>query len=230
MVYKTIPLTESQVGKYVDINGDGIPEGVIFADLAIGGKCEYGNNADYVIPTIKEGIKDYVIIDKYDDKINGKQEVLSPILDGNDRFYVMALNDLGFKKYTWYDWANYDKIDSFESATKQDFGTGRQNTLNMIDKWNNSIYGEKNINDDLWSAIQNEVKDGWFVPSRAEWTAFEMNFQINTSNYLNKGLSGRYWSSSLNNYKRAYVAQFWFGCMTHDFIYSTCSLRLVKTI
>lgn len=36
MAYKTISYTESQVGKYIDINGDGIPEGAIFADLAVG--------------------------------------------------------------------------------------------------------------------------------------------------------------------------------------------------
>ena len=30
-----------QIGKYVDINGDGIPEGIIFADLAIGCKGRY---------------------------------------------------------------------------------------------------------------------------------------------------------------------------------------------
>ena len=39
MIYKTVSHTESQVGKYIDTNGDGIPEGVIFADLAVGGKC-----------------------------------------------------------------------------------------------------------------------------------------------------------------------------------------------
>ena len=43
MAYKTVPLNESQVGKYVDIDGDGIPEGVIFADLAVGGEGQWGN-------------------------------------------------------------------------------------------------------------------------------------------------------------------------------------------
>ena len=47
MIYKTISPTESQVGKYVDINGDGIPEGVIFADLAVGGKGRYRNDRNY---------------------------------------------------------------------------------------------------------------------------------------------------------------------------------------
>ena len=44
MAYKTISYTESQVGKYIDINGDGIPEGAIFADLAVGGSGQWGKH------------------------------------------------------------------------------------------------------------------------------------------------------------------------------------------
>ena len=93
MIYKTISPTESQVGKYIDINGDGIPEGIIFADLAVGGKCPYGKGiyGEYEIPTIKEGLKDYIVIDEFEDKINGKQEVLAPILDGQDRFLYYGI-------------------------------------------------------------------------------------------------------------------------------------------
>ena len=60
MAYKTVPLNESQVGKYVDIDGDGIPEGVIFADLAVGGEGQWGNEyfkEKYKIPTIEDGLK-----------------------------------------------------------------------------------------------------------------------------------------------------------------------------
>ena len=95
MVYKTVSPAESQVGKYVDINGDGIPEGVIFADLAVGGSGQWGKHphhnefCQYKIPIIKE-FKDYIIVSEYDDIINGKQEMLTPILDGEDRFYIMA--------------------------------------------------------------------------------------------------------------------------------------------
>ena len=51
MIYKTISPTESQVGKYVDINGDGIPKGIIFAD-----KIDFEHNTtgaasfDYIYP------------------------------------------------------------------------------------------------------------------------------------------------------------------------------------
>ena len=112
MVYKTVPLTESQVGKYIDTNGDGIPEGVIFADLAVGGKC-YGEEIhnNYEIPTIKKGLKDYVIIGEYDDIINGKQEMLTHILDGEDRFYIMALKDFGDGMFSLY--SEYISSNSF---------------------------------------------------------------------------------------------------------------------
>ena len=76
MVYKTVPPTESQVGKYIDINGDGIPEGVIFADLAVGGEGQWGNEdfkEKYKIPTIEDCLKDYIVIGEYNDQINGKQ-------------------------------------------------------------------------------------------------------------------------------------------------------------
>ena len=109
MVYKIVSPTECQVGKYIDINGDGIPEGVIFADLAVGGSGQWGNEEfkeKYKIPTINDGLKDYIVIGEYNDQINGKQEVLAPILDGEDRFYIMGLQDVGPKNQTWYDWAN----------------------------------------------------------------------------------------------------------------------------
>ena len=117
MIYKTISTTESQVGKYVDINGDGIPEGVIFADLAVGGKGRYGNkhgSCIYEIPTGQE-FKDYLVIGKHEDKINGKQDVLTPILDGENRFYIMALEDLKggvYGMFAWYE-AAYHKIEDY---------------------------------------------------------------------------------------------------------------------
>ena len=39
MIYKLISPTESQVGKYIDTNGDGIPEGIIFIDLSMIIRC-----------------------------------------------------------------------------------------------------------------------------------------------------------------------------------------------
>ena len=162
MVYKLVSTTKSQVGKYVDVNGDGIPEGIIFADLAVGGKGEYGDggaehNGIYSIPT-KNNLKDYIVVGEYENQINGKQEVLSPILDGIDRFYIMALNDFEderndeyFAAYCWY---LYGKPNN--SVTSEKFGSGRQNTLNMIRKYNGKEFGPRS------------EEDFWVYPRRCE--------------------------------------------------------------
>ena len=208
MIYKTISTTKSQVGKYVDINGDGIPEGVIFADLAVGGKGYYGIKdglCKFEIPTIKEDLKDYIVVGEYDDQINGKQEVLSPILDGSDRFYIMGFNDYSGN---WYKNAIKSQINNH--LTKQKFGAGRQNTINILNKWKSDAYGQKDGND-LWNYIQNDVKNGWFIPSKAEWAAFAYNLTVcnwivfsnyperGTEYYTKKGLSNWYWTSSRYN-------------------------------
>lgn len=191
----------SQIGKYVDINGDGIPEGIIFADLAIGGKGRYcgDDNAYYKIPKIKDNLKEYEVIGTYNDKFNGEQEVLAPIGEGIDRFYVLSLNNYVPNTYRWYA-AAVRAIKDYDVVTSEEFGTGRQNTLTMLEKWNNSEYGKQNARSDykdLWSEIQTQVDDGWFIPSRAEWSAFGDKLKININNYEEKGLEDEYFSSSL---------------------------------
>ena len=157
MAYKTVPLNESQVGKYVDIDGDGIPEGVIFADLAVGGEGQWGNEdfkGKYKIPTIEDGLKDYIVIGEYNDQINGKQEVVVPILDGEDRFYIMALSNVNKGKYSWYGSAK--KMPDYKKTTLNVFGSGRQNTLNMMKKWTNEEYGKK-VSDALHEVKGKEI-------------------------------------------------------------------------
>lgn len=230
MVYKTVSLTDSQVGKYVDINGDGIPEGVIFADLATGGKCPYGEGIydEYKIPTIKEGLKDYIVIDEFEDKINGKQEVLAPILDGQDRFYIMALNNVNSDAFTWYESATYEQIKDYYTITSSNFGTGKLNTLSMLIKWNNSEYGKKKQND-LWNKIKIQVQNGWFIPSIDEWCAFTEQIGITESNYSSKGLSGWYWTSSQYNTTTAYLMNLNYGCVSTINVDYSNYVRLAAT-
>lgn len=194
MVYKTVSLTESQVGKYVDINGDGIPEGVIFADLAIGGKGQYGKtlNGEYEISKIENDLKDYAVIGEYEDKINGKQEVLVPILEGENRFYILAFNDINEDFHYWYYSAKKTKDLIW---FPKDFGHGKENTISLLNKWCNEKYGKKD-HGDLWNHIQDEIKDGWFIPSLQEWCAFADQLNITDENFQEKGLMGFYWASS----------------------------------
>ena len=54
--------TESYVGNYADIDNDGTIDGVIFADLAVGGSGQWGNNryGTYTIPKA-DNLKSYYI-------------------------------------------------------------------------------------------------------------------------------------------------------------------------
>ena len=231
MAYKTVPLNESQVGKYVDIDGDGIPEGVIFADLAVGGEGQWGNEyfkEKYKIPTIEDGLKDYIVIGEYNDQINSKQEVLAPILDGIDRFYIMALNDVGKDEHYWYNKATFKGMIDYEETTLETFGSGKQNTLNMIKKWNKEDYGAQD-SDDMWSLIQEQVNDGWFILSVDEWAAFAGQLGITKSNYSSKGLSGWYWSSSQYGTNSAFSIYLNNGYVDNYGVNGTHCVRLAAT-
>ena len=88
---------------YADINDDGTVDGVIFADLAgVEETGEWGNYGDgtYTIPK-EDNFKSYYIkSENYtDDSFKKTGKVIAPIegTSGNDRFYLMALeNARGF--------------------------------------------------------------------------------------------------------------------------------------
>ena len=232
MIYKLVSTTESQVGKYIDIIVDGIPEGIIFADLAVGGEGCFGyDQGTYKIPTLKKEkkdyIKDYVIKGKFSHKLNGEQEMLIPILDGEDRFYIMALKDVDEHWcHHWY--ANVSDMKDFAITTAMDFGSGQKNTLNIIEKWNKKNYGAQD-SDDMWSLIQEQVNDGWFILSVDEWAAFAGQLGITKSNYSSKGLSGWYWSSSQYNASNAYYVNLYDGLVNINYVNSNNSVRLAAT-
>ncbi len=198
---------ESQVGKYADIDGDGTVDGIIFADLMVGGSGQLGNSdGKYTIPTISSCKDYYVSQESYADKLGGTADVLAPTGSGNDRFYIMALSDVSSNRYTWY--AGARGIGNFESVASPDFGKGKSNTLTMVDCWNDERYGPKEtgVYTDIWSEIQTQANKGWFVPSNKEWAAFNKQLGITESNYTNKGLNDCYWSSSLYSYNQPFVA------------------------
>ena len=104
-----ISKTSSYVGYYADIEGDGEVDGIIYADLAMGNTGTGGTGAyTYTIPTVSAAnLKDYYIEETgYDEGSGfGTKDVIAPIEDsnGSDRFYVMALTDIGEgEKYCWY--------------------------------------------------------------------------------------------------------------------------------
>ena len=214
-----------------------------------GGTNGYGT---YEIPK-ENNLKSYYIKnDNYtDDSFKKSGKVIAPMegTTGNERFYVMALEDINSGTYyCWYD-AAYGNLDSsynvsgtdndFAIAGANDFAiagaepTGRINTERMIASWNAEEYGVQNDNstyDDMWGVIQDEVDDGWFVPSKSEWSAFGSAFGITRSNYSSKyGLSTNYWSSSQYNTSRAYRAIFSNGNINYSSVSNYSYVRLATT-
>ena len=201
----TISKETSYVGCYADIDNDGTADGIIYADLAMGNTGSgqwYNSEGTYTIPKEKEGLKEYYVKDEnYTSEKSGNTtaKLIAPIEGSSgtkERFYVMALEDFnGGTTYNWYNAAS-GKMSDYSSTTSGDFGKGKANTTTMISKWNNNEYGKQNQFDDMWGVIQDEVNKGWFVPSRAEWSAFGGELEITEDNCENFGLSVWYWSSS----------------------------------
>ncbi len=211
---------ESYVGYFADIEGDGTVDGIIYADLAKGntgsGKW-YNSNGTYTIPKEKDvsTLKQYYIKEEaHEESGFDSKPVLAPIENQEgkkDRFYVMALKNIGDQEkgetYCWYSAA------SSAGGTSSGFGGGKKNTETMMEKWENAEYGKQNANasyKDMWGIEELKTKNvqGWFVPSKAEWSAFGGELGINTSNYQTKGLSDKYWSSSLISSNQAYGVNF----------------------
>ena len=225
----TATATASYVGYYADVDGNGSVDGVIYADLAIGGSGEWnpGNNSwatqnqsgKYTIPK-GSNFKKYKVSKSGHSGDFGTKDVLTVSnSSGNERFYVMALDDVNSSKHCWYDTA-YDGsgMSDWQSTTSTSFGSGKQNTKNMIAKWNSSAYGAQNDGNytDMWglSTVQSGTwngSSGWYVPSREEWAAFGGQLGITQSN--DKGLSGWYWSSSQDDTSNAWLANFYSGYM-----------------
>ena len=76
---------------YADINDDGTVDGVIFADLAVGGSGEYGTNGygTYTIPKADNLKSYYIKSENYtDDSFKKRGKIIAPMkgTSGNDRF------------------------------------------------------------------------------------------------------------------------------------------------
>ena len=211
----------SYVGYYADVDGNGTVDGVIYADLAIGGSGEWGvGNGEYTIPKGND-FKEYKVSKRNHSDDFGTKDVLTVSnSSGNERFYVIALDDVDLSTHTWYNSAN-GNMNDYRTVTSTSFGNGEQNTKNMIAKWNSSAYGSQNSND-IWgiSIVQSKINasPAWYVPSKGEWAAFGDQLKITSSNYLSKGLSGYYWSSSQYSTSFAWSTYFEKGYFNNDYV------------
>ena len=224
-----ISKTESQIGKYADIDGDGTVDGIIFADLLFGGNESWGGGR-YTIPTISSCKEYYVSQSSYTNVLNGTAEVISPTEkdNNNSRFYVMSLNNLNSQKYSWYVYADYYKMSDYEATTSEDFGKGELNTKTLLQKAEEQAYGQLTTND-IWNNIQEKVNEGWFVPSKDEIKAFANNLNIKYTNYDAKGLPGQLWSSSQASDTTSWSIYLSSESVRNDAVGTMSSVRLACT-
>ena len=228
---ESIPTTTSYVGHYADVDGNGTVDGIIYADLAVGGSGQWSDGfGRYTIPK-QTNLKEYQISQKGFTDTFGTSDVIAPIEgqnDKNDRFYVMALTDIDEDEYYWY-FGAYNKM---SIDTSEDFGKGKQNTQTMISQWNSEEYSPT-YQDDMWglSAVQSKINENpaWFVPSKEEWSAFAEKLGITEDNYSGKGLSYEYWSSSQNGAYSVWTAEFYNGCIGSNRVDLFDSVRLSAT-
>ena len=206
--------SESYVGYYADVDGNGTVDGIIYADLVAGKKGTTMPLEIYTIDTIAaETAKTYQVSEEdYEDVLGGTNKIIKGTGSGADRFYVMSLSDVGTKTYYWYKNA-YGKMNT--SDTKTEFGKGKSNTTTINNKWLANDADGYGLQDamDMWGKIQEEIIHGWFVPSYGEWSAFAGELGITKSKYSNKGLSRWYWSSSQSNTGYAWSTDFTNGYM-----------------
>ena len=208
--------SKSYVGYYADVDRDGSIDGVIYADLLIGGNGNW-NGYTYTIPVSSE-FKQYEITqDSYTGSF-GTGPVIAPVngSSGNERFYVMALtNGVAGTASFWGSTGT-------SVVTKTGFGTGKANTTAMISKAGSSNY--------LWNLITSQVAKGWYVPSEHEWAAFADVFNITSSNFSNTyGLADYYWTSSQDNTNYAWLIDFNRDGLYSDLVNNYYCVRLGTT-
>ena len=215
-----IPESESYVGYYADVDGNGSVDGIIYADLAFTKSGEWGNSFGTYSYTKKSNLKKYKVEGSYTANGLGSKGIVKPNGgSGNERFYVMALSDVDTSTHQF--WGG-----STSTVTSLDFGTGESNTAAMRSKSGSSSY--------LWglSAVKNgrwNGSSGWYVPSRCELVAFGDAFDITKWNYDDYGLSRYYWSSSQDDTNTACYADFNDGYMHSGSNYGNYYVRLGTT-
>ena len=227
--------------KYADIDGDNIADGIIVADISKdstdkdtykGGNPWNGDRASSFSYTQKseselntyETENANYIYTGGDSSAKGTLIKCTDKTKNSPRYYILSLADYDANYHCWYSNAWW-RLDNKHSYTVNDFGKGIEYTQYVMDKWNDESlpYGAHNGSSsftDIWGIIQDKVKEGWFVPSRAEWAAFASYLNTSktstdTNYYVNYGLSSWYWSSAQADYNSpAYFIDFDYGGMS----------------
>ena len=162
----------SGVGYYADTDGDGTPDGIIFADLKIGGSGSWGGT-DYTISTATN-VKEYYVSQTNYNGLFGTKDVLTAKGSGNARFNVMALSD--YDNGTTYSLTNAKSITSGDWATP------------AIETWRTfagqlgittSNYSEYGLHAKYWSSSGYTLFNGFSISFSNGETCIENNSTVN---------------------------------------------------
>ena len=155
----------SGVGYYADTDGDGTPDGIIFADFKNGGSGSWGGYS-YTISTVT-GLKEYYVSKTNYNGPFGTKNVLSARGSGNARFNVMALSD--YNNSATYTFTNAKSITSgdWRTPTKEDL-TMFAGQL-VIKPSNYSGYGLKAT---YWSSTVYNGSGGYYVTFNNDFDIF----------------------------------------------------------
>ena len=160
----------------------------------------------------------------------GKKEVITPKENslGNNRFYIINLEDFvkgslsGMANdtvingiYSWYlnvyDEENeIGRMNTWETDTSIDFGTGYANTGKIIEIWNKNGTGAGSYEDatqsdyDIFKHIQTKYQEGWYIPSRGEWAAFADSLKQKEDNPLTHNHESGSYVANSGNYNSIY--------------------------
>ena len=244
--------------KYADIDGDGIADGIIVADISqestdttntYKGGNPWGDSwGSFSYTAQTTGLKSYSLDTNYKYTNPDGSQVDGTLItctnnSGTPQYYILSLANYDSNIHYWYKNA-YGKMSDYSTFTSQNFGKGKENTEKMIDRMKNHSdtskysvdYGEATTgtNADVWSIIQDKANEGWFVPSRAEWAAFASYLNPSKTSgdanyYGNYGLSSWYWSSAQSNTSRAYRVNFYTGNVGNYTVNDSYGVRLAST-
>lgn len=169
---------ESFVGKYADLDGDGTPDGIIFADFLAQDPTEKWANDDgtYTLPTItdEDNVKEYEI-------------------SGNTTDTRFEKTGIAFTSYTSRDVV---KLSSTSTGTEKRFYV-----MKLEDYNKNYTYQWNTAKDITETTTVGTLTYNWICPSKEQWSMFGSAFSISNIStdphyYQNYGLSNYYWSST----------------------------------
>ena len=237
---KNAPIISVPDLKYADLDGDGIADGIIVADISKAstdtttykGGNPWGDNIGSFSYTKKETSE----LREYSENTYKYTNADGSTVDGTlvkctnntgiPKYYILSLADYDGNEHFWY---KNGYMSDISPTTSEGFGEGKENTEKMIDIYNGVDHEETNA--DIWRITEDK---GWFIPSKEEWAAFASYLNTTKTStapnyYINYGLSDGYWSSSQHYGHTASFVNFHYGYVFNTSLDKTYCLRLCAT-